>query len=228
MRALCTLLLSLFVFLCSREACDAFRNNIHSRRLPLTLSLGQQSIDSGSDNIFGAEFQSVNLLQPTSEEDVVEIYTKEDVGSVRYPKSPTDQTRSRAMEGFESARKTFVVDSIFFSFLGLCTCWYVGSLKDSYSYTIGSVLGLVYAWLLTRYVETLNKPSGGVGGGGSGGGGSARFAPVILLVLLYGKNKELIAIIPELLGFFVSYQLASFIQIFNEDLYNEKNGKEEQ
>lgn len=181
------------------------------------------------DAIFGAEFKTDKLKGeslPSStsillQEETVS-YTK---NGVKYPKPLTEEKRTKVMEGFQSARTTFILDSVFISFLGLCAFWYFGSFKDTFSYTIGASLGLVYAWLLTRYVETLNKPAGGVGGGGGGGGGSARFAPVILLVLLYGKNKDFIAIIPELMGFFTSYQLASFIQIFNEDLYNEK-GKE--
>jgi hypothetical protein len=79
------------------------------------------------------------------------------------------------------------------------------------------MLGLMYAALLGRYVESIG--SDGRSGGG-GGAGSARFAPVILLIAIYGKNKETVSIIPELLGFF-GYQLGSFLQIFNENLYGD-------
>ena len=70
-----------------------------------------------------------------------------------------------------------------------------------------------------RYVEGLNTAEGAAGG-------SARFAPVILLIALYGKNRDTIAILPELLGFF-SYQVGSFLQIFNEDLYAEGDKKDD-
>ena len=52
-------------------------------------------------------------------------------------------------------------------------------------------------------------------------GGNIRFLPVILLILVYSKNKDTVHIIPELIGFF-TYQLGSLLQIFNEDLYQEQ------
>jgi len=51
--------------------------------------------------------------------------------------------------------------------------------------------------------------------------GSLRFAPVILLVLLYSKNRESISFLPEFVGFF-SFQLGSLLQAFNSDAYGEK------
>jgi hypothetical protein len=54
-----------------------------------------------------------------------------------------------------------------------------------------------------------------------------RFAPVILIVALYGKFKMIISIIPELMGFFTSYQLASLLQIFNDNLYNVDDSNQE-
>lgn len=50
--------------------------------------------------------------------------------------------------------------------------------------------------------------------------GNLRFAPVILLIAVYSKNKEYVSIIPELLGF-SSYQIGSLLQIFNEGAYDE-------
>jgi hypothetical protein len=43
---------------------------------------------------------------------------------------------------------------------------------------------------------------------------------VVLLILLYSKNKEYISIVPEILGFF-TFQVASLLQIFNQDAYGE-------
>ena len=77
------------------------------------------------------------------------------------------------------------------------------------------ILANVMYLLSGRYVESIGKSS-------VGGGGPARFAPVFLLILLYSKNKETIAIIPEIIGFF-SYQLGSFLQIFNKNAYDEEN-----
>ena len=181
------------------------------------------------DEIFGSEFVTVNtkIVDPLSSSLIPQNDDNNNGNTITfrkgerivYPKPLPPQKRDEVMEGFQNARVTFLLDSIFVSVIGLCLTWYFGSFKDSYSYGIGSVLGLAYAALLGRFVESLNTGEGSAGG-------SARFAPVILLIALYGKNKETISIIPELLGFF-SYQVASFLQIFNEDLYKE-NAKENQ
>lgn len=180
--------------------------------------------DVNIDTIFGSEFVSVNtqIVKPSiqsssqEEQDVTIAFKKGE--RIVYPKRLPTEKRNEIMKGFQNAKVTFLVDSIFVSIIGLCLTWYFGTFKDSYSYGIGSVLGLAYAVLLGRYVEGLNTAEGSAGG-------SARFAPVILLIALYGKNRDTISILPELLGFF-SYQVGSFLQIFNEDLYGEADKNE--
>lgn len=177
------------------------------------------------DKIFGSEFVTVDtkIIDPsliTTNDDDNNTITFRKGERIVYPKPLPVQKREEIMEGFQNARVTFLIDSIFVSMIGLTLTWYFGTFKDSYSYGIGSILGLAYATLLGRYVESLNTNKGS-------GGGSARYAPVILLIALYGKNKETISIIPELLGFF-SYQVASFLQIFNEDLYKEKSDENQE
>ena len=126
-----------------------------------------------------------------------------------------DTDRNEVMKDFDRARVVFLTDSIFVIAVGFALVWGLGTLKDVKSYGLGSVLGLMYALLLGRYVENL----GSEGGAGTGGG-SARFAPVILLIATYGKFKSELNLIPELLGFF-TYQISSFLQAFNEDLYGD-------
>ena len=116
---------------------------------------------------------------------------------------------------FEGVRKTFLLDSLFFTFLGLTAVWYFGTFKDAYSYLTGATLGLIYAGLLSRYVETLGSQE-------SSRGGSLRYLPVVILILLYGKFRTTFSIIPEIIGFF-SYQVGSLFQAFNEDLYKEES-----
>ena len=147
--------------------------------------------------------------------------TEAEVAPIKYWKGkPYRQVqpkgRGRVMKGYDQLRSTFILDSIFVCSLGLSAAWYFGTFKDALSFGIGSVLGLGYAVLLGRYVESIGDKSGG-----GGGAGAARFAPVILLVALYGKYRSQVAIIPELLGFF-SYQAASLLQIWNESAYSEE------
>lgn len=124
---------------------------------------------------------------------------------------------AEAKSSFQRMRSTLVVDSIFVSILGLCAVWSVGLFKDAFSYSIGAGLGIAYMVLLGRYVGSIGsseRQSSALGG--------LRFAPVVLLVLLYSKNKTTISFIPEFLGFF-SFQLASLLQAFNENLYKDNS-----
>lgn len=129
------------------------------------------------------------------------------------PNNGLDKTSS--MSEFESMRQSFMWDSLFACSIGIWVVWYFGNFKDVYSYGFGGVLGLCYAYLMSRYVENLGS------GGQGGGGGSARFLPVIILVVAFGKYKEHISLLPELLGFF-TYKISSVLQIFNEEAYKKR------
>jgi hypothetical protein len=108
--------------------------------------------------------------------------------------------------------------------LGFSVIWFIGGLKDSYSYLLGTVLGLAYALLLGNFVESIGE--GAIQGGG-GRGGALRFVPVLLMVLVYGKFKTTFSLLPELLGFF-SYQAGSLLQAFNRDLYPEQQQQQKE
>ena len=159
-----------------------------------------------SDDIFGAEFKAAEKER---------TYWK---GNQQYTEISPEK-RGKVMKGYDNLRITFLLDNLFISALGLCLLWSFGTSKDAFSYGVGSLLGLGYAALLARYVESLGSKSGG-----GAGGGAARFAPVVLLILLYSKNKQYISIVPEILGFF-TFQVASLLQIFNEDAYGESESE---
>ena len=166
-----------------------------------------------SDEVFGAEFR----VPVKGQEEEEKVYYR---GKTKY-KIIAPEKREKIMEGYDNLRITFLLDNLFVASIGLCLVWSFGTFKDAFSYGVGSLLGTGYAALLARYVENLGSNGQG---GVTGGGGGARFAPVVLLILLYAKNKEVISIIPELLGFF-TFQIASLLQIFNDDPYRE--GQEE-
>ena len=174
--------------------------------------VGVNEID---DSVFGAEFS--NSFAPTKKES--EIYGYQTWQGKTYKKVKPDRlsNRGEVMRDFDKARATFLKDNVFVVLLGLSATWGLGTLIDVKSYGLGAVLGLMYALLLGRYVEQL-----GTDGSTGGGGGGARFAPVILLIALYGKFKTQFHLVPELLGFF-SYQVASFLQAFNQDLYDDNS-----
>lgn len=133
----------------------------------------------------------------------------------RVTRTITPEKRERAMRQYDQLRLSFVLDSVFVSALGLCGVWFFGTYQDATSYALGAVLGTFYSILLTRYVEGIGNEDRR-----SNLAGSLRFAPVILLVLLYSKNRTNLSFIPEFVGFF-SFQLGSILQAFNTDAYGE-------
>ena len=153
------------------------------------------------DEIFGAEFDSLKYkeLQKSIELNI---------------NSQEQSKRVDTMDGYNKLRSTFLADSIFISLLGFSAFWYLGSYKDSLSFAFGATLGIAYSILLGKYVERIGTSKK------NKLGDSLRFAPVILLIGIYGKFKTELSIIPELLGYFVSYQFGSLFQIFNQSLYD--------
>lgn len=110
---------------------------------------------------------------------------------------------------YKQTQMKLLVDNLWISTIGFSLVWYAFDYKTSLSFGVGCFLGNFYLLLLSRYVEGL-----GSGAGDVGKGGSARFALVILLVLIAGKFKNDINLIPELIGFSI-YQLTTLLQAFD-------------
>jgi hypothetical protein len=167
-----------------------------------------------TDEIFGAEFlKDVQNSNPSP-------------SSKKAPRYLTYEERQKVMTGYQKVRVTILSDSLLISVVGFSLVWLLASYKDAISFGIGAILGSIYTILLGKYVENIGTQNR------SKFGENVRFLPAIILIALYGKLKTVIAIIPELAGFFTSYQLASLLQAFNQDLYGEsdedmdKNGKD--
>lgn len=99
-----------------------------------------------------------------------------------------------------------LISAVIFAFI-----WRFGPLSMAYSYAVGAAFGAAYLVLLARFVESVGKQT--FEGVRSSGVSQARFALVGVLILIIGKNKDVLDFIPVMLGFF-SYQLASFAQAF--------------
>jgi hypothetical protein len=162
-----------------------------------------------NDDIFGAEFTQVQ--QPST------VIPTQSIQNQQHPKV----FRSEVMQEYQNLRSSIFMDSVLVATIGFSIVWFFGTYKDAYSYAIGSGLGLCYSLLLGKFVERIgtSKENKAVDG--------LRFAPVVVLVGLYSKNKTDISIILELIGFISSYQLAGFLQIFNTDAYGERTEETE-
>lgn len=195
-------LLALLLLKCADGLLNRFQHRALSR---------SNILKSISDDIFGSEFV-YKRFNVTDNDDRV-VTTLQMNGDKKETKLLSPDRRAKIMQSYDSARTTFIADSLFISAVGFLLTWLIGSFQDAYSYGIGSALGVGYAFLLSQYVAS-------IGTGEGSKGGSLRLLPVIVLIVFYGKFRTVVNIIPELLGFF-SYQLGSLVQIFNENLYGD-------
>ena len=197
----CLNLIFLFLFKLSSVSSAKviiFNNKRTINRKSLQIFSSQNNIDE----VFGSEFKAKETY-----------LVKDKIGYKEVSKVTIEsEKRIDIMKGYDNMRISFVADSIFVAMIGLCLTWGFGTYKDAVSFAVGSLLGGAYAILLGSFVEK-------IGSNEKNTSGNLRFAPVILLIAIYSKNKDSISIIPELLGFF-SYQVGSLLQIFNEDAYS--------
>eukprot|EP01039_Chlorochromonas_danica_P010882 gene10882-12096_t len=169
-----------------------------SPRLPISplCRLGGTS----NDDVFGAELA---IVQQAHREDTPT--NKEKAKTV---------SRQEVMQEYQNLRSTVFLDSVFVTIVGFSIVWMFGTFKDAISYGLGGALGLCYSVLLGRFVERLGTKQASKATDG------LRFVPVVLLVGLYAKYKTDFSLIMELLGFVLSYQVGSFLQMFNPDPYS--------
>mmetsp|Transcript_25656 Transcript_25656/g.83154 ORF Transcript_25656/g.83154 Transcript_25656/m.83154 type:complete len:186 (+) Transcript_25656:129-686(+) len=146
------------------------------------------------------------VVAPAPKASAVALGAQEDVFAAQREmrEAPVDQV---AM--FRRSRNQLVGDHAFLSAGIAAVIWRLGSLVAAESYVLGAIFGGAYLVLLARYVESVGKS--GLEGARDGGVGQARFAIVFLLVLLAGRNRETLDILPLLFGFF-TYQFATFVQ----------------
>mmetsp|Transcript_131181 Transcript_131181/g.195498 ORF Transcript_131181/g.195498 Transcript_131181/m.195498 type:complete len:220 (+) Transcript_131181:67-726(+) len=118
---------------------------------------------------------------------------------------------------FASRRSALIEDTAFFSAIIFSCLWL--AFEDpffSFSYSLGAVLGLAYAYGLGKYVETIGGSVDDTEVVQGAGVGQARFAFLILLFVIVGKYRSYgLLEIPTIAGFF-TYQLASLSQGLRE------------
>ena len=104
------------------------------KKLSINSSKEKGEEDINIDSIFGSEFVSINtqIVKPTiqqEEQDATITFKKGE--RIVYPKRLPTEKRNEIMKGFQNAKVTFLVDSIFVSLIGICLTWYFGTFKDS-------------------------------------------------------------------------------------------------
>jgi hypothetical protein len=121
--------------------------------------------------------------------------------------------RSEQSTKFAARQAGLVGDTAFFSAIIFSILW--GASVNPFvpiSYSLGAVLGLAYCYGLGRSVESVGASIDDAGAVQGAGVGSARFAFLILLLVVVGKFRSAGLIeIPAIMGFF-TYQLGSLSQ----------------
>jgi hypothetical protein len=118
------------------------------------------------------------------------------------------QTQSKLIQ------ETTLVSSLLFAVLWLAC----DNPLIPFSFVFGALFGLAYTYGLGKYVETLGGTVDDTLTVQGAGVGQARFAFLVLLLVLVGKLRDSVGLmeIPSILGFF-TYQIASLTQGLREE-----------
>ncbi|CAM9168250.1 unnamed protein product [Chrysoparadoxa australica] len=115
------------------------------------------------------------------------------------------ELRERNAAAFQQQKFRLIGDHVFIAILIGSGVWSLVGFKAAASYGFGALFGTLYLVLLARFVEGLGE------GSNAGGGGPARLALVAALVLICGKQKESLDLVPAVAGFLM-YQVATLVQ----------------
>lgn len=180
-------------------ACSAFQTTTRSSALhrpAVAFSQRRQDHSSPLKMAEGDDFwsqQKALLEEMTTSEDKIE--------------------RSEQSTKFAARQAGLVSDTAFFSAIIFSALWgFCANPFVPISYSLGAVLGLAYCYGLGRSVESVGASIDDAGAVQGAGVGSARFAFLILLLVVVGKFRSQGLIeIPAIMGFF-TYQLGSLSQ----------------
>lgn len=146
-------------------------------------------------------------------ERLARVFAAQDQMRMSDQEAQTDELALAAQQATLYRRRVarIVGDHALIAVFGFSLAWRLFPLSVASSYTVGALFGAAYLVLLARYVESVGKQS--FESIRSAGVSQARFALIGVLVLIAGKNREVIDFLPLMLGFF-SYQLAILVQAF--------------
>ena len=124
--------------------------------------------------------------------------------------------RAENKDKFAKRRLGLTSDTLYFSILIACLLWIVAPNPFvTLSYLFGALSGTAYSYGLGKFVETIGGSIDDIEAEGAGVG-QARFAFLIILIIVLGKfRSQGLQEIPTIMGFF-TYQLASLGQGLKE------------
>ena len=132
----------------------------------------------------------------------------EDLQNIEVKQEKLEEEREYSRQVYEALKQQLLADHTFLSFVGIAFVWYFFDLTAVRSYGIGAVLGALYLVLAQRSADGFGAQSFEE----KKSGPPALIAPV-LMVLIAGKNRDTVALLPIFAGFSTE-RLAFIAQAF--------------
>lgn len=139
--------------------------------------------------------------------------------------APTDapSQADADLSQYKALRNQLFSNTLFVGGLGACAFWGFGTARDAASFAIGLAGSLAYVALLSRSVDRLAEGAKTAGVSGGDALQPARIAVLVLLVLASAKNREHVAILPVLFGFF-AYKAATLLPLLTGEAFDYVDG----
>lgn len=112
--------------------------------------------------------------------------------------------RMASLSEYRALRATLLGDTLFIGALGVAAGWAFGDANTAGSVALGCVGSCAYVFLLSRGVDRLGNSGDSLA--------PARAAVLALLVVVAAKNKEVLQVLPVMMGFF-SYKVATLLPL---------------
>lgn len=120
--------------------------------------------------------------------------------------------QQRGNEAYAALRGKLLSDTAFTAALAVCGGWAFGDTTTAASIALGSVGSLAYVFLLGRGVDRIGKSADVLG--------PARAAVLALLVAFSAKHRDVLQVLPVVLGF-LTYKLATLFPLLTGEAFDE-------
>jgi ATP synthase protein I len=129
---------------------------------------------------------------------------------------PTEDEKAQAfeasLEAYQALRAKILGDTLFVGALAVCGGWALGDVNTAISVGLGCAGSCAYVFLLSRGVDRLGSTGDALA--------PARLAVLALLVLFSAKHREVLQVLPVMLGFF-TYKVATLLPLVTGEAFED-------
>lgn len=115
-----------------------------------------------------------------------------------------EAARAASLAAYRALRATLLSDTLFVGALAVAAGWAFGDVYTARSVALGCVGACAYVFLLSRGVDRLGSTGDALA--------PARAAVLALLVVYSAKHKEVLQVLPVMMGFF-TYKVATLLPL---------------